>query len=78
MNADAHLSNICFDYMILKVTTDLTLFIFYIQFFFVEAFRAPFFTSGQDKNGFSLGFSRNAAEVFGDQAKYWMVPVYSR
>ncbi|XP_056266540.1 palmitoyltransferase ZDHHC20-A [Pseudoliparis swirei] len=43
----------------------------------IEAFRAPFFTSGQDKNGFSLGFSRNAAEVFGDQAKYWMVPVYS-
>ncbi|TNN41131.1 Palmitoyltransferase ZDHHC2 [Liparis tanakae] len=43
----------------------------------IEAFRAPYFTSGQDKNGFSLGFSRNAAEVFGDQAKYWMVPVYS-
>ncbi|XP_026038530.1 palmitoyltransferase ZDHHC20-like [Astatotilapia calliptera] len=43
----------------------------------IEAFRAPFFTNGPDKNGFSLGFSRNVAEVFGDQAKYWFFPVFS-
>ncbi|XP_035864817.1 palmitoyltransferase ZDHHC20-like isoform X1 [Sander lucioperca] len=43
----------------------------------IEAFRGPVFANGQDKNGFSLGFSRNAAEVFGDQGKYWMIPVFS-
>uniref|UniRef100_A0A4W6CW02 Palmitoyltransferase n=1 Tax=Lates calcarifer TaxID=8187 RepID=A0A4W6CW02_LATCA len=43
----------------------------------IEAFRAPVFANGPDKNGFSLGFSRNVAEVFGDQAKYWFFPVFS-
>ncbi|KAF3840895.1 hypothetical protein F7725_006757 [Dissostichus mawsoni] len=43
----------------------------------IEAFRAPVFANGPDKNGFSLGFKRNAAEVFGDQGKYWMFPVSS-
>eukprot|EP00064_Thunnus_orientalis_P012067 superscaffoldBa00001807_g12101 len=43
----------------------------------IEAFRAPVFTNGPDKNGFSLGFSRNVAEVFGDQAKYWIFPIFS-
>ncbi|XP_074528729.1 palmitoyltransferase ZDHHC20-A-like [Halichoeres trimaculatus] len=43
----------------------------------IEAFRAPVFTNGPDKNGFSLGCSRNMAEVFGDQAKYWIFPVFS-
>lgn len=43
-----------------------------------EAFRAPVFANGADKSGFSLGFGRNVAEVFGDQPKYWMLPVFSR
>ncbi|XP_061595549.1 palmitoyltransferase ZDHHC20-B-like isoform X2 [Cololabis saira] len=43
----------------------------------IEAFRAPVFPNGPDKNGFSLGFSRNVVEVFGDQAKYWTFPVFS-
>ncbi|XP_062261766.1 palmitoyltransferase ZDHHC20-A [Platichthys flesus] len=43
----------------------------------IEAFRAPFFANGPDKNGFSLGHSRNVAEVFGDQAKYWICPIFS-
>ncbi|XP_008274492.1 probable palmitoyltransferase ZDHHC20 [Stegastes partitus] len=43
----------------------------------IEAFRAPVFANGPDKNGFSLGFGRNVAEVFGDQAKYWILPVFS-
>uniref|UniRef100_A0A665UZ31 Palmitoyltransferase n=1 Tax=Echeneis naucrates TaxID=173247 RepID=A0A665UZ31_ECHNA len=43
----------------------------------IEAFRAPVFANGPDKNGFSLGFSRNVAEVFGDRAKYWIFPVFS-
>ncbi|XP_056141051.1 palmitoyltransferase ZDHHC20-B-like [Lampris incognitus] len=43
----------------------------------IEAFRAPVFSYGADKNGFSLGFSRNVAEVFGDQKKVWMFPVFT-
>nr|XP_040036248.1 palmitoyltransferase ZDHHC20-B-like [Gasterosteus aculeatus aculeatus] len=43
----------------------------------IEAFRAPVFINGQDKSGFSLGFKRNVAEVFGDEAKYWIFPVFS-
>uniref|UniRef100_A0A3Q0QYB3 Palmitoyltransferase n=1 Tax=Amphilophus citrinellus TaxID=61819 RepID=A0A3Q0QYB3_AMPCI len=43
----------------------------------IEAFRAPVFTNGPDKNGYSLGFRRNVAEVFGDQAKYCFFPVFS-
>uniref|UniRef100_A0A1A8DJ71 Palmitoyltransferase n=1 Tax=Nothobranchius kadleci TaxID=1051664 RepID=A0A1A8DJ71_NOTKA len=43
----------------------------------IEAFRAPVFANGPDKNGFSLGFKRNLVEVFGDQAKNWIFPVFS-
>ncbi|CAK6953809.1 palmitoyltransferase ZDHHC20-A-like [Scomber scombrus] len=43
----------------------------------IEAFRAPVFINSPDKNGFSLGFRRNVAEVFGDQVKYWFFPVFS-
>ncbi|XP_008425250.1 probable palmitoyltransferase ZDHHC20 [Poecilia reticulata] len=43
----------------------------------VEAFRAPVFANGPDKNGFSLGIKRNMADVFGEEAKYWIFPVFS-
>ncbi|XP_063285894.1 palmitoyltransferase ZDHHC20 [Pelobates fuscus] len=43
----------------------------------IEAFRAPTFRSGPEKNGFSLGFSKNLSEVFGDQKKYWLLPVFT-
>ncbi|XP_061608070.1 palmitoyltransferase ZDHHC20-A-like isoform X2 [Phyllopteryx taeniolatus] len=43
----------------------------------IEAFRAPVFAKGPDKNGFSLSFKRNAAEVFGDEAKHFIFPVFS-
>lgn len=43
-----------------------------------EAFRAPIFTSGPDKDGFSVGCCRNMKEVFGDDKRWWLLPVYSR
>ena len=43
-----------------------------------EAFRAPVFRTGSDKNGFSLGFRKNVAQVFGDQKKYWPLPLFTR
>ncbi|KAF4082127.1 hypothetical protein AMELA_G00148120 [Ameiurus melas] len=43
----------------------------------IEAFRAPLFRNGADKNGFTLGYCKNFAQVFGDQKKYWCLPIYS-
>ncbi|XP_072562646.1 palmitoyltransferase ZDHHC20-B-like isoform X1 [Paramormyrops kingsleyae] len=43
----------------------------------IEAFRAPVFRNGPDKNGFSLGLSKNVAQVFGDQKRSWLLPFYS-
>ncbi|XP_031799741.1 palmitoyltransferase ZDHHC2 isoform X7 [Sarcophilus harrisii] len=43
----------------------------------LEAFRSPIFRHGTDKNGFSLGFSKNLRQVFGDEKKYWPLPVFS-
>lgn len=45
---------------------------------FSEAVRSPVFRHGTDKNGFSLGVSKNFRQVFGDEAKYWPIPVFSR
>ncbi|KAK7800612.1 hypothetical protein U0070_024238 [Myodes glareolus] len=43
----------------------------------IESFRAPMFSYGIDGNGFSLGCSKNWRQVFGDEKKYWLVPVFS-
>ncbi|XP_060050705.1 palmitoyltransferase ZDHHC20 isoform X5 [Erinaceus europaeus] len=43
----------------------------------IESFRAPTFSYGSDGNGFSLGCSKNWRQVFGDEKKYWLLPVYS-
>ncbi|KAJ2954740.1 hypothetical protein O0L34_g3043 [Tuta absoluta] len=43
----------------------------------LEAFRAPMFRNGSDKNGFSIGFFKNFKEVFGNRPGLWLVPVFS-
>nr|XP_033806453.1 palmitoyltransferase ZDHHC20 isoform X2 [Geotrypetes seraphini] len=43
----------------------------------IEAFRAPSFQNGPEKNGFSLGFSKNLKQVFGDEKKYWLLPIFT-
>uniref|UniRef100_A0A1B6D9K9 Palmitoyltransferase n=1 Tax=Clastoptera arizonana TaxID=38151 RepID=A0A1B6D9K9_9HEMI len=43
----------------------------------LEAFRAPIFPSGPDKDGFSLGKYNNFQEVFGDKRWCWFLPVFS-
>eukprot|EP00069_Balaena_mysticetus_P015414 bmy_09215T0 len=44
----------------------------------IESFRAPTFSYGPDGNGFSLGCSKNWRQVFGDEKKYWLLPIFSR
>jgi len=43
----------------------------------LEAFRAPVFRRGPDKDGFSLGKRGNLAEVFGDEWWSFCFPVFS-
>ncbi|XP_046670230.1 palmitoyltransferase ZDHHC20-B-like isoform X2 [Homalodisca vitripennis] len=43
----------------------------------LEAFRAPIFRTGVDKNGFSLGAYNNFQEVFGDNRACWFLPVFT-
>merc|ERR1712098_675740 len=43
----------------------------------LEAFRAPVFRRGPDKEGFSLGKRGNIAEVFGDICWKMALPVFS-
>ncbi|XP_066999359.1 palmitoyltransferase ZDHHC20-B isoform X3 [Anabrus simplex] len=43
----------------------------------LEAFRAPIFQTGPDKDGFSLGKYNNFQEVFGDNKKIWFLPIFS-
>ncbi|XP_043913626.1 palmitoyltransferase ZDHHC15 [Protopterus annectens] len=40
----------------------------------LEAFCAPVFQQGPDKNGFDLGFFKNIEQVFGEERKYWFLP----
>ncbi|XP_048851832.1 palmitoyltransferase ZDHHC2-like isoform X2 [Brienomyrus brachyistius] len=43
----------------------------------LEAFRPPVFHHGPNKNGFSLGVSKNICQVFGDERRYWPLPIFS-
>ncbi|XP_045516785.1 palmitoyltransferase ZDHHC2-like isoform X5 [Pieris brassicae] len=44
---------------------------------FNEAFRAPMFRGGADKNGFSIGAYKNFKEVFGNSPNLWFLPVFT-
>ncbi|KAL4648838.1 palmitoyltransferase ZDHHC15 isoform X1 [Arapaima gigas] len=43
----------------------------------LEAFSAPVFQSGPDKNGFNLGFHKNLLQVFGEERKLWLLPIFT-
>ncbi|XP_037677447.1 palmitoyltransferase ZDHHC15 isoform X1 [Choloepus didactylus] len=43
----------------------------------LEAFCTPVFTSGPEKNGFNLGLMKNIQQVFGDNKKFWLIPIGS-
>uniref|UniRef100_A0A673GWZ8 Palmitoyltransferase n=1 Tax=Sinocyclocheilus rhinocerous TaxID=307959 RepID=A0A673GWZ8_9TELE len=42
--------------------------------FLQEAFSAPVFQNGPDRNGFNVGLSRNLRQVFGEDKKLWFIP----
>ncbi|KAK2166335.1 hypothetical protein LSH36_40g19028 [Paralvinella palmiformis] len=43
----------------------------------LESFRAPIFRSGPDKDGFNLGKMGNFMEIFGDDRRYWLLPIFT-
>ncbi|XP_033127526.1 palmitoyltransferase ZDHHC2-like isoform X3 [Anneissia japonica] len=44
----------------------------------LESFRAPVFRHGPDKEGFSRGsFCNNFREIFGEEKKYWPLPIFT-
>ena len=72
-DALTEIRNMCW-YMRLNVA----LFLLLNPFFFVEAFSAPVFQGGPDKNGFNVGMRRNLQQVFGEDRRLWFVPVFTR
>lgn len=43
----------------------------------LEAFSAPVFISGPDRNGFNVGLRRNLRQVFGENRRMWFIPVFT-
>lgn len=43
----------------------------------LEAFSAPVFQSGPDRNGFNVGACRNLQQVFGTNKKFWFFPIFT-
>ncbi|XP_070818082.1 palmitoyltransferase ZDHHC15B [Chaetodon trifascialis] len=43
----------------------------------LEAFSAPIFVTGPDRNGFNVGIRRNLQQVFGEDRRLWFIPVFT-
>uniref|UniRef100_A0A8C5HSS9 Palmitoyltransferase n=1 Tax=Gouania willdenowi TaxID=441366 RepID=A0A8C5HSS9_GOUWI len=43
----------------------------------LEAFSAPVFISGADRNGFNVGIRKNLEQVFGENRRLWLIPVFT-
>ncbi|XP_078116958.1 palmitoyltransferase ZDHHC15B isoform X2 [Sander vitreus] len=43
----------------------------------LEAFSAPVFVSGPDRNGFNVGILSNLQQVFGEDRRLWFIPVFT-
>uniref|UniRef100_A0AAQ5WY26 Palmitoyltransferase n=2 Tax=Amphiprion ocellaris TaxID=80972 RepID=A0AAQ5WY26_AMPOC len=41
----------------------------------LEAFSAPVFVGGPDRNGFNVGIRKNLQQVFGEERRLWFIPV---
>ncbi|XP_061642879.1 palmitoyltransferase ZDHHC15B isoform X2 [Phyllopteryx taeniolatus] len=44
----------------------------------LEAFSAPFFVNGPDRQGFNIGIRKNLQQVFGKDRRLWFIPVFTR
>lgn len=53
------------------------IYVVYFNAKLTEAFRAPIFFTGPDKNGFNLGRKKNFIEVFGEKPRLWLLPVFT-
>ncbi|KAL1465803.1 hypothetical protein WDU94_005343 [Cyamophila willieti] len=76
-----------YHYTLLSISGVLFLAIFSALFFYhlylvlknrttLEAFRAPLFSYGQDKDGFNVGAGNNFIQVFGETKWKWFIPVF--
>ncbi|XP_007228481.3 palmitoyltransferase ZDHHC15B [Astyanax mexicanus] len=43
----------------------------------LEAFSAPVFQNGPDRNGFNVGIRKNLLQVFGEDRRLWFFPVFT-
>ncbi|KAG7247039.1 hypothetical protein CRUP_003607, partial [Coryphaenoides rupestris] len=41
------------------------------------AFSVPVFVGGPDRNGFNVGLHRNLEQVFGEDRRLWLIPIFT-